>query len=199
MKARILDSQVFVYSEPDLNSQPVTQIFGGQEVELGSVKKKDGKQWIKVKLTTGQEGYLTGDSRVFVIKLVSLLQNNAKFYSSPSITSIPKTEFRKNDKFYLVEVIKEADKEWVKVRDLKGNEGFVEGNTKIKQIPVVNKEVGKKNMLYGALWFIGGVVVTVGTLSAASGGGTYIVAWGAILFGGIQFVQGLIQFLTTND
>ena len=50
---------------------------------------------------------------------------------------------------------------------------------------------GKKNMLFGALWCIGGTVVTVATYSAAEGGGTYVVAWGAILFGAVQFIIGL--------
>ena len=157
-------------------------------------------KWVKVKVaTTGQEGYLRGDSRIFSIKLVSLLQNNAKVYNAPSMNSFPKTELKKNDKFYMLEVVKEEDKSWVKIRDLKGSEGFIEGNTKIKQRPIINKNTGKKNMLYGTLWFVGGLVVTVGTLSAASGGGTYIIAWGALLFGGIQFVQGLIQYLGSKN
>jgi hypothetical protein len=45
--------------------------------------------------------------------------------------------------------------------------------------------VGRKNMIYGLLWCIGGIVVTA--LSY------YVLAWGAILFGGFQFVCGLIQ------
>jgi uncharacterized protein YgiM (DUF1202 family) len=197
MKARILDSQLFVYSEPDLNSQPVAQVFAGQDVDLGSFKKKGDKGWVKVKLATGQEGYLVGNAKVFLYRLVTLLQKSVKVYGSPSLASMPRAEFKKNDKFYLVEVVKQDDKDWVRVRDSKGTEGFIEGNTKIKQIPMITKDAGKKNMLYGALWFIGGVVVTIGTLSSSSGSG--IIAWGAILFGGIQFVQGLIQFLTTKD
>lgn len=55
------------------------------------------------------------------------------------------------------------------------------------------KEAGSKNMLYGALWCIGGIVVTAVTYSAAIGGGTYVVAWGAIAFGAIQFFRGLAQ------
>jgi hypothetical protein len=57
------------------------------------------------------------------------------------------------------------------------------------------KQVGRKNMLYGALWCIGGVVVTALSYQAAanSGGGRYVLAWGAILFGGLQFVRGFIQ------
>jgi hypothetical protein len=55
------------------------------------------------------------------------------------------------------------------------------------------REVGKKNMLIGATWCIGGILVTAMTYQTATGGGHYIVAWGAILFGAIQFLRGLAQ------
>jgi hypothetical protein len=55
------------------------------------------------------------------------------------------------------------------------------------------KEAGQKNMLFGALWCIGGIIVTAVTYQAAIGGGSYVVAWGAILFGAIQFFRGLSQ------
>lgn len=55
------------------------------------------------------------------------------------------------------------------------------------------KEVGNKNMLYGSLWCIGGLLVTFLTYSAASDGGTYVIAWGAVIFGAIQFFKGLYQ------
>ena len=54
---------------------------------------------------------------------------------------------------------------------------------------------GTKNMGMGALWAIGGTVVTVVTLSSASAGGTYVVAYGAIGVGAVQFVIGLVQYL----
>ncbi|WP_299192057.1 TerB family tellurite resistance protein [uncultured Erythrobacter sp.] len=49
------------------------------------------------------------------------------------------------------------------------------------------------NTLIGALFFFGGLFVTFATYSAAEGGGNYVLAWGAILFGGIQMVMGLAQ------
>lgn len=49
---------------------------------------------------------------------------------------------------------------------------------------------GHKNMAIGGLWCAGGTIVTVYTLMASSGGGGYVVAWGAIIFGAIQFFQG---------
>lgn len=57
------------------------------------------------------------------------------------------------------------------------------------------RETGNKNMLYGALWCVGGLLVTILTYSAASDGGTYVVAWGAVIFGAIQFFKGLFQRL----
>lgn len=38
------------------------------------------------------------------------------------------------------------------------------------------------NMLYGAIWCIGGIIATVADIGA--------IFWGAILFGGIQFMKG---------
>lgn len=51
----------------------------------------------------------------------------------------------------------------------------------------------RKRMFIGAVWCAGGIVVTFVTyLAAASGpfGGTYVVAWGAIVWGAIRFFQG---------
>lgn len=60
------------------------------------------------------------------------------------------------------------------------------------------REAGQRKMALGALWCIGGLIVTGLTYALASGtgGGTYIFAWGAILFGAVQFIQGLSQSST---
>jgi len=57
----------------------------------------------------------------------------------------------------------------------------------------------KRHMLYGILWAVGGTVVTVVTYSAARGGGVYVVAWGAIIFGIIDFFRGLFGWLKYKD
>jgi hypothetical protein len=51
-----------------------------------------------------------------------------------------------------------------------------------------------RDVLVGALVCVAGIIITVVTYSAAahsSSGGTYVVAWGAIIFGAIQFFRGL--------
>lgn len=61
-----------------------------------------------------------------------------------------------------------------------------------------SRDSGMRNMVVGGLWCIGGTLVTAISYNAAassSTGGRYIIAWGAIIFGAIQFFKGLFQFL----
>lgn len=62
------------------------------------------------------------------------------------------------------------------------------------QVPENPRDVtARKQMLWGAFACSCGVLVTfVSYINAVSGpfGGTYIIAWGAILFGAVRFVQG---------
>jgi hypothetical protein len=56
---------------------------------------------------------------------------------------------------------------------------------------------GLRNMAIGAIVCVVGIVITAATYSAASsGGGHYVVAWGAIIFGAVQFLKGLFQLAT---
>jgi len=57
---------------------------------------------------------------------------------------------------------------------------------------------GVRNMVIGGLWCVGGILVTAityGAASSGSGGGSYVIAWGAIVFGAIQFFKGVFQFI----
>ena len=56
---------------------------------------------------------------------------------------------------------------------------------------------GMRNMMVGGIICLVGTVITIGTYAAASNGGRhYFIAWGAIIFGGIQFLQGMFQTLS---
>ena len=56
------------------------------------------------------------------------------------------------------------------------------------------KEKAKKDMMVGALWCLGCLAVTIFSYAAASGGGQYFMAWGAIIFGGIQFFKEVANY-----
>jgi hypothetical protein len=57
----------------------------------------------------------------------------------------------------------------------------------------VHKDEGTKNMMIGGLICLVGIVITAATYSSAAGGGRYVIAWGAIIFGAIRFFRGLGQ------
>jgi hypothetical protein len=197
MKVRIIEQTATVYSEPDSSSLPINQLAVGNEIEMGGIKKRAGKSWVAVQLPGNQRGYLPGDTRIYHIKRVKLNQKAVEVHSDPSAQSMVTSRYGRGGEFLLADTVERDGKSWVKIRDAAGGEGFIDGKTQIKVIPEVTKSVGKKNMLYGALWCVGGTVVTVVSYTAvAESGGTYIVAWGAILFGAIQFIKGVYQFST---
>jgi hypothetical protein len=51
------------------------------------------------------------------------------------------------------------------------------------QITSAKKDQAGKDMLYGALWCIGGIIATVADFG--------FIFWGAIVFGAIQFFRGV--------
>ena len=54
------------------------------------------------------------------------------------------------------------------------------------------RKAGLKTAGTGALLVIGGILVTAITYGMAQGGGTYVVAWGAVFFGLIAVIRGLV-------
>jgi hypothetical protein len=46
----------------------------------------------------------------------------------------------------------------------------------------------------GGLWFAGGGLVTAATYAFSEG--TYLIAWGPLLFGGFRLIRGLLKYLT---
>ncbi|MEZ4370352.1 MAG: hypothetical protein R3B07_05985 [Polyangiaceae bacterium] len=55
------------------------------------------------------------------------------------------------------------------------------------------EEAGRRNVRHGAGWLVVGVILTLISYFATGPGGTFIVTWGAILYGGIQFFKGRRQ------
>ena len=52
------------------------------------------------------------------------------------------------------------------------------------------------NILFGLILLGIGIAITIGTYSAAANGGTYIIATGPMVWGGIKIIRGLIQAAT---
>ena len=70
------------------------------------------------------------------------------------------------------------------------SENLIEFENENKELLDTEEPSGNKNMFWGAIWCVGGIIFTVSD--------TGYIWWGAILFGGIQFFQGLIQSSSSN-
>lgn len=55
-----------------------------------------------------------------------------------------------------------------------------------------DKYQAKKDLLYGGLWLVGGLIITILTFNFGSIG---FIAYGAIIFGDIQFFRGLANII----
>jgi len=195
MRARILDPQVKVYSSLDSNAVSMATLAAGSEVEFASPKRKAGKLWIPITLSTGQQAYIPGETRLFIIRLALLASNDVDLRTEPSVGSMVKQQLPRNTRLYILEVVKQEDGEWVKVRDMSGMEGYISGSTNIRVIQQQTKALGRKNMMSGIMWLIAGLIVIFSSGSPATGGSFILLGYGAILFGAVMSVAGFIQVL----
>lgn len=63
----------------------------------------------------------------------------------------------------------------------------------IRRRQTEREAAARKDMLIGGIILVIGIAITVITHYNASGGGTYVVAWGAMLVGAIRFFSGMAK------
>ncbi|MBI3737832.1 MAG: hypothetical protein HY258_02170 [Chloroflexi bacterium] len=195
---KILQDSASVYSQMDVNAIAVRILHKGDEASLGGVKTGQGKKWVEVTLSDGMKGFLPGDTRIFSMIQATLNQPKTVLYATPS-RDMPRGELKKGSIVNFLNMVVEGDQQWIQILDATGAQSYIEGKTPIIQKPIVTRQTGLRNMLIGGAFFVVGTIVTIGTYSSASSGGTYYICWGAIIFGAIQFLQGLFQFATAQQ
>ena len=58
---------------------------------------------------------------------------------------------------------------------------------------VAKRNSATNHMVVGGLFFVGGGIATIVSYNAADPGGEYFLFWGAIIFGGLEFLYGLFK------
>lgn len=122
---------------------------------------------------------------------------------SQSPTEFEKQQIVEAIYMYAAQLMKEGKSDWA-VEDALVERGLPRDAAK----QVVNRlsqartqahsNASFNRMARGGIIFLIGAAVTLATYSAAQGGGTYVVAWGAILFGGFDFLAGLMGVMGQN-
>ncbi len=218
-KVKFFDDPVTWYSTPTktgesslIAGQPIAEITSGSTgfmsgFKLSSVdrsraeKARDANPFIEVLLADGRRGFVEKEARIIKVKQMVLRQVQTALHESASIDSPVIATLNRGETvlhFGTDPAVKSADGTvWLPVTAPEGRRGFILGDSKVEiSKPRIETEPidGAKNLLIGGIICAVGIGVTAVTYSSASsGGGTYVVAWGAMLFGGIRFVWGLLQ------
>lgn len=61
----------------------------------------------------------------------------------------------------------------------------------VAQLEEKEKKVKRQYLVFGCLFFFGGIIVSVWSYIQAYNGGTYIITWGAVLFGAMMLYKGM--------
>lgn len=67
-----------------------------------------------------------------------------------------------------------------------------------RQYNQAHRDAAMRNMAVGGVICVIGLIISIGSYQAAANspsGGSYVVAYGAVIFGGIQFLKGLFSMM----
>jgi len=199
MQAKLMDETAQVVTLDGDEPVLICELRKGDVFDLGKVVKKRRVKWTEATLDDGTAGFVHGNVKVFIMLRAKSAKRKLKVYLQPSRSSEVIAMFNKRNEFQLLDTFKEGRIAWVQIKDTTGLEGFIDGNAKINVIDAPETRADKrkaaiKDIKVGAIWFFAGLAITLGTYNAAQGnGGTYLITWGAILFGGLQCLKGIIN------
>ncbi len=196
MKATILDPDVKVYPSMEVNTPSIATLPVGSEIEFGGTRRKAGKQWVPITLSTGQQAYIPAETHIYVIRQGALMEKEVDVHSEPSSGSLVKQQLKRGAKLFILQVKRDEGQSWVRVRDESGNEGFISGETRFRMTPQRTKANGRRNMISGGMWLIAGLIMVFSEGTSAQGSGLSYLGFFAILFGVVIFGSGLFQFVS---
>jgi hypothetical protein len=197
MKVKITQETAILYPQPDESSGPVHTLNRGDVSELGGVKKVAGKQWVEMTLFDGTKGYVPGGTHLFAL-IQAQLNRKTPLYATAD-KSLVKMDLPRRTMVNFLDLIEQNGQQWIYIQDALGNQGYIEPTTSITRRDPITKKTGITNMWVGGAFFVVGVIVTIVSYASASSGSNYYLCWGAIIFGLVQFIQGLIQFLKAKE
>ncbi len=195
MNARLVDSQATVYAKPDDASPIIATITKGQPIDAHGVAPNSEQDWIPVRLPDGREGFLPGETTIFRSRAKRLVRDT-EVHAEPSIASEVRVRYPDGAVVGVIGVIENDGRTWLQIQDGDSEEGYILAENSLADRSRISPadialQRARRGMLVGGACCAGGAAVTVVNYATASAGGTYVVAWGAIVFGGWRFLKGL--------
>jgi hypothetical protein len=167
-----------LYNRPDKTAQ--SRVVGkGKEIELLNMVAGSNDNWLRVRLSGNQIFYMRGNVRIHTEE--SLMQSIGEMIGDGSSEE---------------KIVKSLTKQGVPEDKVRGYHSEITRlAAEYETSPEGREELRKKasnRILYGFLWLLGGIIATSVSYESASGGGTYSVFYGAIIWGVIDMIRGII-------
>jgi hypothetical protein len=197
MRVKLIQDTASLYPQPDLNSSPVHRLNRGDVGEMGNPRRIAGREWAELTLPDGTRGFIPERTRLLPL-IQATVTKKTILYETPDNT-IVKMELPKRAVVNYLDMLEQGGRRWLFVQDAVGNQGYIESSASLTSRTPVSKKTSLTNMLIGGALFVFGVIMTLITHSATLSGLSSYLVLGAILFGLVQFVSGLIQFLNAKE
>ncbi|MCX6056438.1 MAG: hypothetical protein NTZ74_16305 [Chloroflexi bacterium] len=155
--------------------------------------------WVHATLPTGIVGYISGSTKVFLIKKVQLLAKSTNMQNTPDEAGICIKTLSKGTVLTAIGVDKENGKGWVRVRDPLGVEGYIRGNARIKAYQEITPATSKKTMITGVIIAGFGIALYVLSLfQVKATSDSLFITIALVLLGLFQITQGYLQHRRTK-
>lgn len=199
MKVRVLQDSAPVYPQMGADAIATRILHRGDEANLGRTKTEGPRKWVEVTLLDGSKGFMAAGTRVFSMIRATLNQPKTVLYATAD-SDMPAGELKKGSVVDFLDMVERDGQQRILVQDASGKQNYIDGKTPIVQKPIVTRQSALRNVLIGGALCLAGTIITLSTYTSAStSGGTYYVCWGAIIFGALQFLQGLGQLMSAKD
>lgn len=195
MKAILMDDETPVYASIEDNTISIATIHKGEEMELGKVIQKKRKSWVEVNLGEEQKGYITGDTKIFAIRKVTVMNPSIDVKESPSEDAPVVKTLLKGSTMTVCGVEKfENGSDWFKVRDDAEMTGFVPTSSKLRVVPELSQSNAVRNLATGLIFAAIGVFFVVTNSTSNSGSNMVWISYAVIFFGLLQLGQGANEY-----
>src|SRR5262249_49762146 len=125
---KIKQDRASLYQFRDSSSPIVGELSLDQEVHVGASYTGPGKGWLEVRRAAGGHGYLPGDTALFHVRSLVLLEAQASLHAALSPESPVIGGLKKGDVFTVLDRVEHESHPWLKVRSATGVEGFLAEN-----------------------------------------------------------------------
>jgi hypothetical protein len=193
MKAIMVEDIIRVTSEPTPDAISIFSLKKGDIVETGKVIRKKKDSWVEVTTSSGQTGYISGQTRIFVIRQVELT-GATDLLNTPSTDATVVKTLPKGGIISAVGVEKNDSGTWYHVTDDAGADGYISSRAKYRVYQVPTTSGATRLMITGAVFAAMGLIFFFTTSDLSSASSSLFLIIGLIGLGVFQMVQGYSQW-----